>query len=206
MFAKQIFVIAVFIHLSAIISCGGPGEQAEQSTATAADQGKPHFKEARWGMTKEQVESSETAAIDTENTDESMFYYKGRLLDRFDCKLFYCFSEESQLVAAGYEMDAGNTDFCGETNLTGEDLELANKMKAVDFFDEMKKGLISQYGQPNEDKRNWYSSDLEASCDYDAKIGYARDAVYFSTKWILGETIITQELTKGDFKLNYIKR
>ena len=203
MFAKRLFAIAAFFCLSAIIGCGGQEEQAEQSTDTS---GKPHFREARWGMVREEVGSTETAEADPENTDEIVLAFKDQLMDRFDCKLFYTFSDEDQLVAAGYEMDAAGTDFCGETNLTGEDLELANKMKAVDFFNEMKKNLITQYGQPSEDNKTWYSSSLEAQCDYDAKIGYARDAVYLTTRWVLGETIISQVLTKGNFKLLFIKR
>jgi hypothetical protein len=186
--------------------CGGGGEQPGQATQLDTG-GKPDFRNARWGMTREQVESVETAPADTANTDETRLLFKDKMLDLFDCSLFYIFSDEGLLVAAGYEMDASNTNFCGEgSQLSEEDAQLANRMKAVDFYHEVTQNLVGQYGQPSEDKANWYSDHSEAECNYDAKIGYARDAVFFTTKWALGGTLISQEMTKGKFKVSFIKR
>jgi hypothetical protein len=210
MFAKRLFTASAFIVISSLLVAGCGGGQSEQtppsSTTTAG--GKADFRNVSWGMTKDQVRSLETAPPDPTNTDETKLVFKGKLLDKFDCSLFYIFSDEGKLVAGGYEMDALNTNFCGEdSQLSAEDQQLANKMKAVDFFHEVTQELTAKYGEPSENKANWYSTQLQTACEYDAKLGYAaRDAVFFITKWARGDTLISQEMTKGKFKVLFIKR
>lgn len=195
-----ILLIGIFL-ISLLASCGGGGDQ--QASYEVPD--KTHFRNTCWDMTRDHVIAVEQA--EKVPGDDAILRYRCKIQDKFDCELFYLFDDENRLVAAGYEMNAEESEF-GDLSEIEDELErlVANRKLAVDFFLEFKVDLTNKFGEPVSDDVNWYSEDFSDSYENDIHEGYAHNALYLTTRWNLPETIISEELTQGKFKVAYMKR
>lgn len=139
------------------------------------------FRKTRWGMTRQQVESSEKRP--PMNAAGNEIYYDDRVAG-YKAIVAYVFLKD-QLVNAGYMFNEQHTN---------DSLYIINYAKVKD-------ALIAKYGQPIEDeviwKRSLYKDDPE-------KHGFAVSIgdLALSAKWETPETEIQLALWGDNYKIN----
>ena len=196
-----LILFAFFVCLAS-----GCGDGQDQQAGYKVPE-KTYFRNTCWGMTKDHVKAVEEAELIP--GDETMLRYRCRLEDRFDCELFYLFDDENLLVAAGYQMNAEENQFGDESEMEIEDeVERRNNNRrlTVDFYLEYQTKLTGEFGDPVSYDINWYSEDFTDTYKDDIRDGYAHNALFLTTRWNTAETIISEELTQGTFKVAYMKR
>jgi len=143
---RWLALVFLAVVIVATAACGGQNQGAQEDQVSQGVQGKKHFRNVYWGMSRDQVKAAETAKP-AENSDETLLAYECKLMDRYDCTLFYVFSNEGELVAGGYELKTLNTPLGEETNLSSPDALESNLMLAVDLYDEIKNDLNEKLGK-----------------------------------------------------------
>ena len=97
------------------------------------------FRKTNWGMTKEQVLTSETAELMPQDEDRAISY-KGSVND-LDCRIMYVFAYDT-LVKARYNIYEEHSD----------------KNEYITDYEKLKEKLNSKYGEPTKDRTTWLNS------------------------------------------------
>lgn len=97
------------------------------------------FRKTNWGMTKVQVQASETAEFVSQDKDRSLTF-KGNVND-LDCWIIYVFAYDT-LVKARYAIYE----------------EHVNKNEYITDYEKLKEILKKKYGDPAKDRTTWVSN------------------------------------------------
>ncbi len=140
-----------------------------------------HFRKTRWGMTKESVQTSESA--DVANVSEKSVVYKTKLAG-FDVLVVYIFVHD-QLVRSKYILNEKHS----------------NKTEFTLDYRSLQKLLSKKYGAPLEDEIVWLNDlyrDNPESWGMAVSVGHLR----FYAKWNDGNTTVYLYLNGDNYKIN----
>jgi len=143
------------------------------------------FREAKWGMSKNDVKSLEHLPLQGEN--QTSLVYQDSIAG-IDVVIGYTFSTDSnQLIAGGYLSKA----------------KYKSQNKYIDDFNTMKKYLTGKYGEPNVDKIRWLNNFFKNSPE---KVGFAvaLGHAYYLTEWDTQNTVITMTLSGQDYEIQHL--
>ena len=119
-----------------LLTCACVGPTAENPTPTAEPTADPtpnslptDVRNARWGMTKDEVKAVEKEnIIDEEETD---ILFNGRVSNK-DCNILYSFNDKGELYRVALLFEEAHT----------------NPNRYISDYNTIKEGLIEKYGKP----------------------------------------------------------
>ena len=137
-----------------------------------------NFRYTRWGMTPEEVISSET--IVPIEKDEKMIKYKTKILDK-NVELLYLFAQ-NKLIGASYRLD--------ENYLNSE--------RFIKTYARFKEELIKKYGPPNKEITHWKNNAFKSDR---SKWGIALSLGYleYFTFWETPSTTVSCGLKENNY-------
>lgn len=141
----------------------------------------PDFRNAKWGMSKEEVISSEQSQPD-ESSKDSIIYYE-REVAGFDAILGYSFTD-NRLSSGLYVINTKHT----------------NDNDYIDDYDNIKKALISKYGTPDADRVNW-KNDLFKDDPQDYGLAVAVGDLEYTSVWEKQNGSITLHLSGDNYDI-----
>ena len=170
--SNYIFLLIIFILF--ISACRDSGERSDQDS-----DGNYDFRKTHWGMTMDQVRSSEPNQPISEN--ENVITYKESYLD-IPVLLGYIFAD-GKLVKAGYIFRQGfyEPDLYIESN------------------DNIKLAVIKQLGPPMLDEVKWVDEEKTDELDFSGKAVCQGEVLYLSN-WIDGNTFASLRLDSEEGK------
>jgi len=143
------------------------------------------FRQAQWGMSKDEVKSLEHLPLQGEN-QTSLVYQDS--ISGIDVVIGYTFSIDSnQLIAGGYLSQS----------------EYKDQNKYLNDYNAMKKYLTKKYGQPKVDKVRWlndFFKDSPKKAGFAVAVGHA----YYLTEWETEKSVITMSLSGQDYNIQHL--
>ncbi|MHC4523317.1 MAG: hypothetical protein ACYSWY_07545 [Planctomycetota bacterium] len=140
-----------------------------------AEEQPTDFRQARWGMSKEQVKGAEKKA-EFVDEDEELLLYKGTLAG-FDVSIVYVFVS-GQLVRGAYFTDRTHS----------------NKNNYISDYHKLKALLAKKYGLPTS-SHIWWRNDRYQDSPQDWGLAISIGHLQYNTIWITKSTKIELSLT-----------
>ena len=171
--------VTISLLLILILGIGIIGCSKDEDGSTVTEQSKD-FRNARWGMSHEEVMASEDMSPTSNRTE--VITYRGDF-DGMMALIGYNFENE-KLVRAGYLM----MDSYEDPNYF------------IDDFERIKQKLIAKYGKPTSDQLLWKEG--EAVEDDTSKFGeeVCSGKLFYLTTWETAKTLIKLRLDGQDGK------
>jgi len=138
------------------------------------------FRKTTWGMSKEQVEKTETKEIAYE--EEGILGYEGSILD-FDCKIVYVFAE-GKLVKTRYIITEKHS----------------NRNEYIKDYYTLKTILSKKYGEPLELEEVWLK-DLYKDDPEDWGLAISIGQLFYMAEWKTLETSIILSLDGDNYEI-----
>jgi hypothetical protein len=172
MFARRFRIVLCFL----ILSLFAFGLLAQERSLT-----RTHFRNTRWGMSREQVKASEASKLLKD--DGRIIMYDGEVAS-LKTYVAYMFTGD-QLTRGSYQL------------LTKH----SQQNDYIDDFERLKKLLVEKYGKPNKDIVNWKDSLYK---DDPQKYGFAVSLghLVYGATWETPETNIMVMLSGDNYKIN----
>ncbi|QDG51132.1 hypothetical protein FIV42_10410 [Persicimonas caeni] len=163
---------------------GEPPTAEEPAPPTAEEPAPPtsedtHFRDARWGMSRQQVKQLEDE--DPIAEEELIVGYVDQLLG-LKAGVYYVFID-NQLVRGVYGIIEDHT----------------NDNEYIADYEDLKEALTRKYGEPEQDQVIWKSNTYRDHPDHWGMAVSMGDLTYLST-WAQSETDITLSLTGDNFE------
>ena len=160
-----------------ILKDDGTWEYAKED---AGELKKGHFRDASWGMSKDQVRKVEKLEINKGN--DEMLYYDGEILN-LECLVVYHFVRD-KLVRGSYLITQEHT----------------NKNDYISDYNVLKDSLKKKYGEPKKDKEIWKNAlwkDNPEQWGFAVSYGHLK----YYTKWKTEDTDIMLFLSGENFNI-----
>ncbi|MEE9356474.1 MAG: hypothetical protein V3U75_12865 [Methylococcaceae bacterium] len=138
------------------------------------------FRQADWGMTKEQVKKTENGKPVKE--DDKTLAYQGKLLN-LDCLIIYQFFDE-KLTSSGYNIAKHHT----------------NRNDYISDYDNLKDKLIEKYGKPLTEGDLW-KNDLYKNDPQNWGLAVSIGHLIYLAKWETDRTDINLALAGDNFEI-----
>lgn len=174
-------LVEKLFEVTKVLTIQGGDEKAEDP-----EESKTHFRNTRWGMTKEQVLRIEGQPVHLENSKGlDIIQYPQRILN-MECLVGYVFAE-NRLAKAKYS-------FLGKQG---------DKNQYVLEYQNIKNILISKYGRPLSEKALWHDP-LYKGDDSNWGLAISQGHLELNSRWKDNETEILLRLSGGNNRLSLV--
>lgn len=158
--------------------------QSQEAKTQEEAELKPHFRQARWGMSKEQIIELEGKPTEEDKKEGLNLIVYDSEIDNKRCAILFIFAED-KLVRTKYHFLHNHI----------------NKNLYIHDYRKIRESLIGKYAEPKENKTVWlnnlYKNDPD---DWGRAIGYGH--LRYFAKWEMSETSIFLNLSGDNRKIN----
>lgn len=182
-------IVLLLLFILVLSGCSSNGSEAtlkQSNNEKAAADNTPDFRNINWGMTRDEVKSSETTPLTDERGITLMFEDKIFNLNSY---IIYFFTEKDELFRSAY--------FITEKH--------SNPTSYVTDYNQLKSSLTEKYGTPTEDSTTWLN-DLYKDDPNQWGMAVVTGKVVFTSKWKTDSTEIIMSLRGDNYEPQFALR